>query len=77
MFHFIFTKGALLLTEVLKEREMQIELKKARKAASGGKDKDALLRHQKDLELGILEDHKKATEALKERQEIAEFQKEQ
>ncbi|PIK47137.1 putative coiled-coil domain-containing protein [Apostichopus japonicus] len=69
--------GALLLTEVLKEREMQIELKKARKAASGGKDKDALLRHQKDLELGILEDHKKATEALKERQEIAEFQKEQ
>ncbi|KAJ8025292.1 hypothetical protein HOLleu_35464 [Holothuria leucospilota] len=69
--------GALLLTEVLKERELQIELKKQRKAAGGGKDKDLLLKHQKDLELGILEDHRKAMEALKNRKEVAEFQKKQ
>ncbi|XP_022099019.1 coiled-coil domain-containing protein 173-like [Acanthaster planci] len=66
--------GALLLTEVLKEREAQIDLKKQREAALSGKDKDLLARYQRELEEGILEDHKKAVKAIKERKEVAEFQ---
>ncbi|XP_071960010.1 cilia- and flagella- associated protein 210-like [Antedon mediterranea] len=69
--------GALLLTEVLKEREAQIELKKRRDEQFKGKDKNLLQKYQKDLESGILEDHKKAMKALKERKDISDFQKRQ
>ncbi|XP_038057279.1 coiled-coil domain-containing protein 173-like [Patiria miniata] len=66
--------GALLLTEVLKEREAQISLKTQREAALSGRDKDLLARYQRDLEEGILEDHRKAVKAIKERKKVAEFQ---
>ncbi|XP_077978349.1 cilia- and flagella- associated protein 210-like [Glandiceps talaboti] len=66
--------GALLLTEVLKEREAQIELKKAKERASAGKDKDLLARHQRELEMGILEDQAKALTAIEERRQTKEFQ---
>lgn len=67
--------GALLLTEVLKEREAQIDLKMAREAANMGKDKDTLIRMQRELEEGILADQEKAINRVRERKKIAEFQK--
>ncbi|XP_033639467.1 coiled-coil domain-containing protein 173-like isoform X1 [Asterias rubens] len=66
--------GALLLTEVLKEREAQINLKDRKDAAMAEKDKGLLARYQRELEEGILEDHKKAVKSLKERKQVAEFQ---
>ncbi|XP_070566721.1 cilia- and flagella- associated protein 210-like [Ptychodera flava] len=69
--------GALLLTEVLKEREAQIELKRAKERASAGKDKELLARHQRELEMGILEDQAKALRAIEEKRKIQGFQREQ
>ncbi|XP_054767748.2 cilia- and flagella- associated protein 210-like [Lytechinus pictus] len=69
--------GALLLTEVLKERDAQLELKKAREAAMGGKDKELLLREQRELEEGILADQEKALKRLQDRKVIADFQSQQ
>ena len=77
VFFYINFQGALLLTEVLKEREAQIELKNAREAANQGKDKELLKRHERELEEGILADQEKAVGRLRARKDIAEFQKSQ
>ncbi|XP_072029416.1 cilia- and flagella- associated protein 210-like [Amphiura filiformis] len=69
--------GALMLTEVLKEREEQIKLKQARQKAYLGKDIELLKRYQHELEEGILQDQKKAIKALKDRKVVANFQKAQ
>ncbi|XP_033106191.1 coiled-coil domain-containing protein 173-like [Anneissia japonica] len=69
--------GALLLTEVLKEREAQIELQKAKEEHLKNKDKHLLEKYQRDLEAGILEDHNKALKALTAQREVSEFQKRQ
>ncbi|XP_002739203.1 cilia- and flagella- associated protein 210-like [Saccoglossus kowalevskii] len=66
--------GALLLTEVLKEREAQIEFRKARERASAGKDRDIYMRYQREVEMGILEDQAKARTAMEERRKCKEFQ---
>lgn len=69
--------GALLLTEVLKEREAQIELKRAKARANAGKDKDIQMRYQRELEMGILEDQEKARFAIEESKKCKGFQLQQ
>ncbi|XP_071491246.1 cilia- and flagella- associated protein 210-like [Diadema antillarum] len=69
--------GALMLTEVLKEREAQIELKKKREEAGKGKDKELLMRALREMEEAVLADQEKAMQRLKERKDISEFQKQQ
>ena len=64
----------MVLTEVLKERDAQVELNRLRKAASAGKDRDLLLRAQQELEEGIKHDQEKAMERMKNNRETADFQ---
>ncbi|KAG8432412.1 hypothetical protein GDO86_016891 [Hymenochirus boettgeri] len=59
--------SALLLTEVLKERDLQIELKN--KVAMFNKNKEMDLQHE--LEQSIIEDQKKAQKRLSERRNNA------
>ena len=49
MFVFVVQR-ALLLTEVLKERDAQIELKRLKESANLGQDDDSVRRWQKDYE---------------------------
>lgn len=69
--------GALMLTEVLKEREEQIKLKKARARANAGKDIEIRKKHDRELEEGVLQDQKKALKAIQEKKIVSEFQKAQ
>nr|XP_002128435.1 coiled-coil domain-containing protein 173 [Ciona intestinalis] len=66
--------GALLLTEVLKERDAQVELKKQKEAQSHGKDHELLKHYRAEYERGILEDQHKASKRYQERQKVAEYQ---
>ncbi|ESP01910.1 hypothetical protein LOTGIDRAFT_225029 [Lottia gigantea] len=66
--------GALLLTEVLKEREAQIELKKVKKQAIAGKDEDWLRLAQQEYEEGIRRDQEKAATRIKNTLETRSFQ---
>ena len=66
-----------MLTEVLKEREEQIKLKKARARANAGKDIEIRKKHDRELEEGILQDQKKALKAIQEKKIVSEFQKAQ
>ena len=67
-------QGALVLTEVLKERDAQVELKRLRKAASAGQDKEYLMKAQQDLEEGIKHDQEQALKRLKLNRNTAAFQ---
>ncbi|XP_013402738.1 coiled-coil domain-containing protein 173-like [Lingula anatina] len=69
--------SALMFTEVLKEREAQLELKRLKEKAYEGKDNDWLDKQRKDYEDGIRDDQRKALQRLQEREEVAEFQKAQ
>lgn len=69
--------GALLLTEVLKERDAQLDLKRAREAAMEGNDMELFLRAQRELEEGILADQEKALKRMQDRKANSEFQTQQ
>lgn len=56
--------SALMLTEVLKEREAQLELKRLREQASVGQDKEWLIKAQREYEEAIKADQMKAAERI-------------
>ncbi|XP_052817279.1 cilia- and flagella- associated protein 210-like [Mya arenaria] len=56
--------SALMLTEVLKEREAQLELKRLKEAASHGKDKAWLDQAQREYEEAIQQDQVRAAERI-------------
>ncbi|XP_046568387.1 coiled-coil domain-containing protein 173-like [Haliotis rubra] len=66
--------GALLLTEVLKEREAQLELKQLKERASEGKDQEWLELQRREYEEGIQKDHAKAAARIAAASETAAFQ---
>ena len=67
----------MLLTEVLKEREAQLELKKLREQGLIGQDKELWEKHQRELnELKRIEEEEKMKVRL-EKLNTAEFQKAQ
>lgn len=55
-----FAQSALQLTEVLKERDAQLEFKQLKEAASQGKDRAYLEQAQRDLEEAIRRDQTEA-----------------
>ena len=76
--YYVFVwQGALLLTEVLKERDAQLDLKMAREAAMEGNDRELFLRAQRELEEGILADQEKALKRMQDRKANSEFQTQQ
>lgn len=66
--------GALLLTEVLKERDAQVELKKQKVANEKGKDTELLKFYRLQYENGIRRDQEKARERYEMRRKVAEYQ---
>ncbi|XP_053373557.1 cilia- and flagella- associated protein 210-like [Mercenaria mercenaria] len=69
--------SALMLTEVLKEREAQLELKRLKEQASHGKDREWLEVAQKEHEEAIRLDQTKAAERLVAASENQKFLKAQ
>ncbi|KAK3592985.1 hypothetical protein CHS0354_023210 [Potamilus streckersoni] len=69
--------GALMLTEVLKEREAQLELKKLQARANEGKDKEYMALAQREYEEAIQQDQMRAMERLAAAKEAEDFQKAQ
>lgn len=63
-----------MLTEVLKEREAQVELKQLRKLASAGRDKEWLEKSRYQYDASIQEDQQNAAERIRKAQENAAFQ---
>ena len=70
-------QGALLLTEVLKEREAQLELKRLKEAASEGQDLEWVEQAQREYEEGILRDQQDAAKRIEKAHRNASFQKAQ
>lgn len=66
--------GALLLTEVLQERDAQLELKKQKIANEKGKDLEMLKYQREQHENGIRQDQAKAAERYRLRKKVAEYQ---
>jgi len=69
--------GALILTEVLKEREAQLELNRLKEAAEQGQDKVWLDKARREYEEGILRDQQNALDTILQKKETAKFQKTQ
>lgn len=69
--------GALLLTEVLKERDAQIELKKQKEASAVGQDKEILEHFKQQAQIAAAEEHKKAAKRYQEIQKVSAYQKAQ
>lgn len=69
--------GALLLSEVLKERDAQIDLKKQKIANEKGKDQEMLRFQREQHENGIRQDQEKASERYRVRKKLAEYQQTQ
>ena len=65
------------MTEVLKEREAQIELKRLKEKASAGKDREWLDLARHEYEEGTLKDQDEARERIRKASENASFQKAQ
>ncbi|XP_073401926.1 cilia- and flagella- associated protein 210 [Dendrobates tinctorius] len=63
--------GALLLTEVIRERDAQIELKNKRMSVNSRQDTDALAKMQRELEETIYSDQQKALQRSTERKNNA------
>ena len=59
-----FSQSALQLTEVLKERDAQLEFKQLKEAAMQGKDKAYLEQAQRDLEEAIRRDQEEAQKRI-------------
>ncbi len=72
-----FCQGALLLTEVLKEREAQLELKRLKEAALAGQDQDWLEKARREYEESILRDQNEAQKRMLRMKDTASFQKAQ
>lgn len=66
--------SALMLTEVLKEREAQLELKKLKEKANEGQDKEWLAKATREYEEGIKTDQAKAANRIKAAKDNASFQ---
>jgi len=66
--------GALLLTEVLRERDAQVEYKKRREQAVKAQEALYLRAQEKERERGTLEDIKAARERAQARDVVARFQ---
>ncbi|OWF35640.1 coiled-coil domain-containing protein 173-like [Mizuhopecten yessoensis] len=66
--------SALMLTEVLKEREAQLELKKLKQKANEGQDIEYLKRAQRDYDAAIQVDQQKARERIQASKLTAHFQ---
>ena len=71
---FIFYQSALQLTEVLKEREAQIELKRLKDKANTGKELEFLQHERREYEKSIKEDQAKAMERILAAQDTRHFQ---
>ncbi|XP_002663472.1 cilia- and flagella- associated protein 210 isoform X1 [Danio rerio] len=69
--------GALMLAEVLKEREAQIELKRMKQNATKDIDRDMLAEMASREEQALLEEQKKALQKKQEHQAIVESLKQQ
>ncbi|KAK2148070.1 hypothetical protein LSH36_518g02010 [Paralvinella palmiformis] len=69
--------GALILTEVLKERDAQLELKALKEKANNGNDKEWSMQSQQELEKATLKAQMEALEQKQKMREIAVFQKAQ
>ena len=67
----------MVLTEVLKEREAQIELRRLKEKASAGKDNEWLHLARREYEEGILKDQDEARERIHKAADTASFQKAQ
>lgn len=66
--------GALLLTEVLKERDAQIEMKNSKLDAEKIREEHLLRLQQRQREEAIMEDQKRALRRYNERRAVADFQ---
>ncbi|XP_068669866.1 cilia- and flagella- associated protein 210-like [Montipora foliosa] len=66
--------GALLLTEVLKERDAQIEMKNGKLDAEKIREEHLLRLQQRQREEAIMEDQKRALRRYNERRAVADFQ---
>ena len=62
------------MTEVLKEREAQLELKRLKEKANEGKDNEYLQLARKEYEQSIKEDQAKAMERMLAAQQTRQFQ---
>lgn len=67
-------QSALQLTEVLKEREAQIELKRLKEKATEGQDAEYLNHTRKEYEQSIKDDQSKAMERILAAQNNRQFQ---
>jgi hypothetical protein len=74
--HTLF-QSALLLTEVMKEREAQIELKKMREEGRANQDRGYLEKQRRDLEQQIQAEEEEKLRVRLENMKTAEFQKAQ
>lgn len=63
-----------MLTEVLKEREAQLELKKLKEKATEGQDKEWLAKATREYEEGIKTDQVKAANRIRAAKDTASFQ---
>ena len=70
-------QGALLLSETLKERDAQIELKRVREMALAGEDAHWLEQIERTRENEVLNDQKLARERIDRMTDAARFQKAQ
>ncbi|EDO49042.1 predicted protein [Nematostella vectensis] len=66
--------SALLLTEVIKEREAQVKMKKGQTNADKIREAHVLRLQQRQFEEAIREDQKRALERYNARREVADFQ---
>ena len=66
-----------MLTEVLKEREAQLELKRLQAQASEGQDKEWLDKARQEHELAIRQDQEQAYKRIKASKENQHFLKAQ
>ncbi|XP_029192450.2 coiled-coil domain-containing protein 173-like [Acropora millepora] len=66
--------GALLLTEVLKERDAQIEMKNSKLDGDKIREKHLLRLQERQREEAIIEDQKRALRRFNERKAVADFQ---
>ncbi|KAK3104153.1 hypothetical protein FSP39_024871 [Pinctada imbricata] len=65
--------SALMLTEVLKERDAQLELKKLKELASQGKDKEWYDKARREYELAIIQDQDRARNRIHAAKETQQF----
>ncbi len=70
-------QGALVLTEVLKEREAQLELKRLRSAATAGKDMEWAMKEKQEVEEANRREQEKALKRLEMHREAADVQRAQ